>query len=44
MTYGPAGQTNAEGNPRFDNVFVQPSAYKTFLKTGQMARQNDIWF
>lgn len=35
MTYGPAGQTNAEGNPRFDNVFVQPAAYKTFLKTGK---------
>ncbi len=34
MTYGPAGQTNAQGNPRFDNVFVQPSAYKSFLKTG----------
>lgn len=34
MTYGPAGQTNARGNPRFDNVFVTPSAYKSFLKTG----------
>src|SRR5208337_846881 len=34
MTYGPAGQTNAEGNPRFDNVFVSPAAYKSFLKTG----------
>jgi Cytochrome P460 len=34
MTYGPAGQTNAQGNPRFDNVFVSPSAYKSFLKTG----------
>jgi hypothetical protein len=28
MTYGPAGQTNAQGNPRFDNVFVSPAAYK----------------
>jgi Cytochrome P460 len=34
MTYGPAGQTNAQGNPRFDNVFVTPEAYKSFLKTG----------
>ena len=34
MTYGPAGQTNEQGNPRFDNVFVNPSAYKSFLKTG----------
>jgi hypothetical protein len=34
MTYGPAGQTNAQGNPRFDNVFVSPAAYKAFLKTG----------
>jgi hypothetical protein len=34
MTYGPAGQTNAQGNPRFDNVFVSPAAYKSFQKTG----------
>jgi hypothetical protein len=34
MTYGPAGQTDAAGNPRFDNVFVNPSAYKAFLKNG----------
>jgi Cytochrome P460 len=34
MTYGPAGQTNAQGNPRFDNVFVTPEAYKSFLKAG----------
>ena len=34
MTYGPAGQTNAQGNPRFDNVFVSPASYKSFLKTG----------
>lgn len=34
MTYGPAGQTDAQGNPHFDNVFVQPFAYKSFLKTG----------
>jgi hypothetical protein len=34
MTYGPAGQTNAQGNPRFDNVYASPAAYKSFLKTG----------
>jgi len=34
MTYGPAGQTNAQGNPRFDNVFASPAAYRSFLKTG----------
>jgi hypothetical protein len=34
MTYGPAGQTNGQGNPRFDNVFVSPAAYRSFLKTG----------
>lgn len=31
MTYGP---TPESGNPRFDNVFVSPAAYKTFLATG----------
>jgi hypothetical protein len=34
MTYGPAGKTNAQGNPRFDNVFASPAAYRSFLKTG----------
>lgn len=34
MTYGPAGRTNAQGNPRFDNVFASPASYKSFLKTG----------
>jgi len=33
MTYGPAKQT-ANDAPRFDNVFVEPQAYKAFLKTG----------
>lgn len=33
MTYGPAKQAANEA-PRFDNVFVEPQAYKTFLKTG----------
>jgi len=31
MTYGPATD---EAHPRFDNVFVNPAAYKTFLTTG----------
>jgi len=30
MTYGPA----ASANPQFDNVFVTPAAYKSFLSTG----------
>jgi hypothetical protein len=33
MTYGPAKPT-ANSAPRFDNVFVEPQAYKAFLKTG----------
>jgi hypothetical protein len=32
MTYGPLG-SGAE--PRFDNVFVNPSAYRNFLDTGR---------
>jgi hypothetical protein len=35
MTYGPAGQTDAAGNPRFDNVFASPSSYRGFLQTGK---------
>ena len=31
MTYGPASH---QDNPRFDNVFVNPSSYKAFLATG----------
>ena len=34
MTYGPAGTADGGGNPRFDNVFVNPEAYKAFLRTG----------
>jgi cytochrome P460 len=34
MTYGPAGTADGGGNPRFDNVFVNPAAYKAFLQTG----------
>lgn len=34
MTYGPAdGAPSA--NPRFDNVFVNPAAYKAFMETGK---------
>jgi len=35
MTYGPAGTSDTAGNPRFDNVFVNPAAYKAFLQTGK---------
>ncbi len=35
MTYGPAGASDAAGNPRFDNVFVNPAAYQAFLQTGK---------
>jgi hypothetical protein len=35
MTYGPAGQTDAAQNPRFDNVFASPAAYRGFLQTGK---------
>jgi hypothetical protein len=34
MTYGPAGQAD-QGNPKFDNVFVNPSSYRAFLETGR---------
>ena len=32
MTYGPAA---SGGEPRFDNVFVNPDAYRAFLQTGK---------
>jgi len=32
MTYGAAG--NESPDPRFDNVFVNPSSYRAFLETG----------
>jgi hypothetical protein len=34
MTYGPAAAANP-ANPRFDNVFVNPSSYRAFLETGR---------
>lgn len=33
MTYGPAASPSASA-PRFDNVFVNPSAYRHFMQTG----------
>src|SRR5882762_3177100 len=34
MSYGPLEQAHSD-NPRFDNVFVKPEAYRSFLKTGK---------
>lgn len=34
MSYGPLARAEAD-NPPFDNVFVTPEAYRSFLKTGQ---------
>jgi len=33
MTYGPAAQLSPD--PKFDNVFVEPSAYRSFRETGK---------
>jgi hypothetical protein len=33
MTYGPAASADPN-NPRFDNVFVNPSSYRAFVETG----------
>ena len=33
MTYGPAAQAD-QGNPMFDNVFVDRMAYKAFMESG----------
>jgi hypothetical protein len=35
MTYGPAAEANQGRPPMFDNVFVNPAAYRYFLKTGK---------
>ena len=35
MTYGPREQSNIPAEPRFDNVFVTPEAYRAFMKTGK---------
>ncbi|MEP6714331.1 MAG: cytochrome P460 family protein [Terriglobia bacterium] len=34
MTYGPAASAD-QGNPKFDNVFVKPAAYREFIATGK---------
>src|ERR1700761_4861320 len=35
MTYGPVGDAGGPAPPMFDNVFVNPEAYRSFLKTGR---------
>jgi YHS domain-containing protein len=35
MTYGPAAEAAHDSNPTFDNVFVNPAAYRSFLETGK---------
>jgi len=35
MTYGPAAEAARDENPTFDNVFVNPTAYRSFLETGK---------
>ena len=40
MTYGPLSAAGATAeNPRFENVFVNPSSYRSFLKTGSWPEQ-----
>ena len=34
MSYSPAATATSSANPPFDNVFVTPSAYRSFLQTG----------
>ena len=34
MTYGPVAEANPARSPNFDNVFVTPAAYRSFLKNG----------
>jgi hypothetical protein len=34
MTYGPAGNADP-ANPKFDNVFVNPSSYRAFVESGR---------
>jgi YHS domain-containing protein len=35
MTYGPAAEAARDGNPMFDNVFVNPASYRAFMATGK---------
>src|ERR1700687_6158695 len=34
MNYGPVAEANHDRPPMFDNVFVNPDAYRSFMKTG----------
>jgi hypothetical protein len=34
MTYGPAASAD-QGNPKFENVFVNPASYRAFVATGK---------
>ena len=34
MTYGPVAEVNRDRPPMFDNVFANPDAYRSFMKTG----------
>jgi hypothetical protein len=38
MTYGPSA--NPDGPPQFDNVFVNPAAYRAFMKSGRWPEQS----
>lgn len=38
MTYGPAASADT-ANPRFDNVFVSPQAYRSFMANGMWPEQ-----
>lgn len=35
MTYGPIASEARDAKPMFDNVFVSPAAYRSFLETGK---------
>ena len=39
MSYTPAQSATAAANPAFDNVFVTPSAYRSFLASGKWPDQ-----
>jgi hypothetical protein len=44
MTYGPARESSAGENPPFENVFVNPKAYKAFLESGNGRRaRRSFW-
>src|SRR5262245_32171719 len=39
MSYNPAANSAGNPNPPFDNVFVTPAAYRSFLQTGTWPEQ-----